>query len=587
MTHISDEYVSEAAIGEAYGNPRQEKAESPISRFLNSGWGVAIICTFVSLFVVVALVRWGQAGSPVGPAGVPVDSDTEPAPISNRFEFSYEIPNEEGNPQATATYFPGDTFTVNATVTNQGGAFFYTGSSSEYCPDVRFVLRGEEDVSVLHGGIVHTTDVGTFLVKKGEIGHGCYTFEIPTNATPGVYDLILSYKDVEQIFTGVLTVEAEKTTLDILQFSFGYAPIQNATVALGDRFTMDTWVKNEGAAFTFKGSSSGFVPKSILRHSESDYTIIGLYDLPTDYGTVTVHPGEIGTCSPEFYIPADEPEGVYDLILSYKAVEKTFTGVLTVEVYEVETDIIQFSFGYQPNVSNTTLPLDFLCLDVWVKNEGAAFTFEGSSSGFVPQSALRHQKSGYTITGEFDLPTDYGTVTVQSGEVGTCSPVFHITPDIPMGVYDLVVSYTLDGQTFEQVFTDVYALAGDEPSPSDEFPTLDPTTEALLCDACAAANPYANSADISVRHYYGTYDTGAIVAMMNDGSYVTQAFWSEQVGPADIRYWNGQQILVLYDKAFLTLQEAFDQGALTDEDLATIENIHRRYAPYLYSDPDE
>ena len=422
MTHISDEYVSEAAIGEAYGNPRQEKAESPISRFLNSGWGVAIVCTFVSLFVVVALVRWGQAGSPVGPAGVPVDSDTEPAPISNRFEFSYEIPNEEGNPQATATYFPGDTFTVNATVTNQGGAFFYTGSSSEYCPDVRFVLRGEEDVSVLHGGIVHTTDVGTFLVKKGEIGHGCYTFEIPTNATPGVYDLILSYKDVEQ----------------------------------------------------------------------------------------------------------------------------TFTGVLTVKVYEVETDIIQFSFGYQPNVSNTTLPLDFLCLDVWVKNEGAAFTFEGSSSGFVPQSALRHQKNGYTITGEFDLPTDYGTVTVQPGEIGTCSPVFHITPDIPMGVYDLVVSYTLDGQTFEQVFTDVYALAGDEPSPSDEFPTLDPTTEALLCDACAAANPYANSADISVRHYYGTYDTGAIVAMMNDGSYVTQAFWSEQVGPADIRYWNGQQILVLY-----------------------------------------
>ena len=223
---------------------------------------------------------------------------------------------------------------------------------------------------------------------------------------------------------------------------------------------------------------------------------------------------------------------------------------------------------------------------MWVKNEGAAFTFEGSSNGFVPQSALRHQKSGYTITGEFNLTDDYGTVTVQSGEVGTCSPVFHITPDIPMGVYDLVVSYTLDGQTFEQVFTDVYALAGDEPSPSDEFPTLDPTTEALLCEACAAANPYANPADISVRRYYGTFDTGAIVAMINDGSDFTTADWSEQVGPADIRYYDGRRILVLYDRIFLTLQEAFDQGALTAENLATIENVHRQYVPSLYSDPD-
>ena len=43
-------------------------------------------------------------------------------------------------------------------------------------------------------------------VENGSTGSRTFHFHIPENATPGVYDLVLSYGEVQQVFKGVLTV---------------------------------------------------------------------------------------------------------------------------------------------------------------------------------------------------------------------------------------------------------------------------------------------------------------------------------------------------------------------------------------------
>lgn len=84
-------------------------------------------------------------------------------------------------------------------------------------------------------------------------------------------------------------------------------------------------------------------------------------------------------------------------------------------------------------------------------------------------------------------------------------------------------------------------------------------------------NPYADY--VSVRTYYGEYESGAIVAMIDSGDY-TDALWSETVGESVFDYNNGNRIRVLFDNVFYTLPEVFEKGYLTERDLANIADIH-------------
>ena len=87
---------------------------------------------------------------------------------------------------------------------------------------------------------------------------------------------------------------------------------------------------------------------------------------------------------------------------------------------------------------------------------------------------------------------------------------------------------------------------------------------------------------VSIRHYYGEFDSGAIVAMI-DSAYYTEALWSEAVGETVIYYIDGNRIAVLYDGVFYTLPEAYNNGYLTEADLTEIGDLHKAYNPYLYS----
>ena len=76
-----------------------------------------------------------------------------------------------------------------------------------------------------------------------------------------------------------------------------------------------------------------------------------------------------------------------------------------------------------------------------------------------------------------------------------------------------------------------------------------------------------------VRHYYGEFASGAIVAMLDVFPY-TELLWQEKIGDTVIQYYDGNRITVLYENVFYTLTEAYENGYLTQEDIATIAEMH-------------
>ena len=323
MTNISDEYIAEAALGDAYGNPRREREENPFIRFVNSGWGVAMICAIVSLIAVVALARWGQTEPPVG--------------YADRFEFAYEITYDDGRAW-DGHPAPGDTVTVTTSITNLGEAFGAYGFSAH----AQFVLQ--KDRSVILEGFYPVADHAWITVEHGQKASRSTHFFIPEDAVSGVYDLVLSYDGVEAVYKGVLTVgepesePEEITPLD--RFSFGYEPAQG--VATPDStFEMTAWVVNDGEAFTFVGDPNDFTPTAVLYHQDSVYTVPG-NRAPTGIPPrpCTVAHGQMGKISYSFYFPADAPVGSYRLVLSYGEEKQTFEDVLTVTQIPLSTESV-------------------------------------------------------------------------------------------------------------------------------------------------------------------------------------------------------------------------------------------------------
>ena len=79
---------------------------------------------------------------------------------------------------------------------------------------------------------------------------------------------------------------------------------------------------------------------------------------------------------------------------------------------------------------------------------------------------------------------------------------------------------------------------------------------------------------VHVRHYYGEFASGAIVAMLDTDAY-TDAIWEETIGDTVIHYSDGNHIVALCpNNKFYTLTEAFENGYLTLEEIQTIANMH-------------
>ena len=459
MSDISDEYIAEAALAspvQSAGAKRNPFAS--LSRALNSGLGVACICFVVAIAAVVGMVAWGRMGTGIGPAGNP----------SDRFDFSYEIYNPDAS-LWNGYVCPGDSISVNTTIVNRGDAFSYTGSSSEFCAHARFVLQGDS-TQALTGVAAFTDDIGTFKVETGEEGIALWHFVIPEDATPGVYDLVLSYDGEQETFSGALYVGVPFTAADTFLF-FGYDPFLDNPVYPGSLIHLNTFVINMGDPFIFEGSSVGFVPTAALIHEETGYRIEGEYITTKDIQRITVNTGDRGEIGQGFNIPGDAPTGVYGLELSCHGESVIIPGVLTVAI-RTRPDTPPyleaghpFSFGYEP-FDEAVMNGGWIKLTTWVVNEGDPFTFVGSSyNGYAPDALLVHRETGFVINCNYMQTDDEAQISVATGDVGQASDYFQIDDDAPAGEYDLHLSFADQEQVFENALTIAIRTSADMDPP--------------------------------------------------------------------------------------------------------------------------
>ena len=434
MTGISDEFIAEAALVAPVGVAAPgKKPFASLSRALNSGWGVACICFIVAIAAVVGMVAWGRMGEAVGPGSDP----------SVRFAFSYEMTANDGSAWS-GTAMPGDIVNVSTTIVNHGKTFV----TDDFFAWAKFVLQ--EDESVVIEGDYPLVESIKHPVRNGDQGTISFHFHIPENATPGVYDLVLSYDGEKQVFGGALTVGDPNA-----RFSFGYKLAGDALT--GASYLMDTWIINEGEPFTFEGSSMGFAPAAVLIHMETQYRIDGSFGRDDDHGVFTVNTGDMRYVTQEFFIPADAPTGAYTLKLSYGGVSESFPGAVIVSDLVLDYPLLEnghsFSFGYQP-FGDMANPGDRFIMNAWVINEGEPFSFMGDPYSFQPTATLYHMDSDYTID---SLPPPTGVeprpCNILTGQKGENAYTFPIPADAPTGVYGLKLTYGGAQETFDNVLT--------------------------------------------------------------------------------------------------------------------------------------
>lgn len=642
MTGISDEYVMEAAlVAPVIVEPVQKKRTAPRP----APWRRGLSAACIVLVAVVALLL-GTAG--VGRIATPAPEGTPPLA---RFGFTYELGGFDG------TAMPGDTVCVDTTIINRGLPFVYHGSSASYHPDAHFVLQGNESVS-MQCAFMETCDSGPHAVAMGEEGGGYGEITIPADAIPGVYDLVLSYKGTVQVYKGVLTVgeidtegevDTEGETYPPAEeghaFSFGFKT-PNMQSKLPKDFPIDVHVTNEGEPFTYEGDPADFSPDSaILYHMESGYEIKG-------YGTESGRPpkpcnvyfGQKGVKNYTFPIPADAPEGVYGIKLTYGRASESLPNVLIVNDGKVGTYVDRFTFGYE--LAGDAAPGTFYHMNTWVVNEGASFTFEGSSMGFAPSAVLIHMETQYRIEGNFDTTTDFTTVTVKTGDKGQTTQEFMIPTDAPTGAYALQLSYDGVSKSFAgvvivaeptvemptvlsnltvavgedwlyepideayvpgelvtvriQFATDVGTLfflngevispsAGDDqmgyweysfymPQKDSEiiFRTYDGTAPySSMLEACIRANPYLF--DEKEFYYYGEFGDGVMVGLQLGRG---EAIRSTAVGGYTFVTPNTHDMMAFHNGTLYELQTAYDMGLLTDEHLEAMLATHKEWFPY-------
>lgn len=519
MTGISDEFIAEAALVAPAGvaTPRKKPFAS-LSRALNSGWGVACICFIVAIAAVVGMVAWGRMGEMIDPGSDP----------AVRFAFSYEMTANDGSAWS-GTAMPGDVVNVSTTVVNHGKTFV----TDDFFAWARFVLQ--EDESVVIEGDYPLVESIKHPVKNGDQGTISFHFHIPANATPGVYDLVLSYDGEKQVFGGALTVGDPNA-----RFSFGYKLAGDALT--GASYLMDTWIINEGEPFTFEGSSMGFAPAAVLIHMETQYRIDGSFGMDDDQGVFTVNTGDMRYVVQEFFIPADAPTGAYALKLSYGGMSESFPGAVIVSDLVLDYPILEnghpFSFGYQPfgGIAN---PGDRFIMNAWVINEGEPFSFMGDPYSFQPTATLYHMDSDYTIGG---LPPPTGVeprpCNILTGQKGESAYTFPIPADAPTGVYGLKLTYGGAQETFDNVLTVAESTVID---PAVLYNLTMPIGSDWLYEPIDEA--YVDGEEVTVRIKFAT-DVGTLFFL--NGEVITPSVGDNQHG-----YWNYHFIMPKKDSEII------------------------------------
>lgn len=103
---------------------------------------------------------------------------------------------------------------------------------------------------------------------------------------------------------------------------------------------------------------------------------------------------------------------------------------------------------------------------------------------------------------------------------------------------------------------------------------------AVLIETYWEKIPKADS--VSVIHYYGEYDSGAIAAMMQCSEIDYDcALWDEIIDGVVIHYSNGNRIIVLYEGEFYNLTTAYENGYITKDDLQDICDLQNQFLGWI------
>ena len=522
MTGISDEYVMEAAlVTPVTAESGKKRRVSSLSTVWRRGLSAACICLIVAITAVAGLVAW----APIR------DFIEQGNPPSGRFTFYYQT-DTPGSKYCTA--LPGDTVSVDTGLQNEGKAF----EASNFFARAYFVLQSDPSV-VLEGEpypLNEEAHAAVRTIKRGYRENMPFTFIIPEDAVLGVYDLVLSYGEEQQVYKGVLTVgeiDTEGETYPPIStdhaFSFGYEAA-DAVVQPGGRTSISCWTVNDGAAFTYTGYPDKYAPTAYLLHRESSYVIRGT-TAPIEYDgqeTITIMTGEIaGKVSYVFSIPADAPTGEYELVLSCLRNKQSFEGVLTVAEPTVEAPAV---------LSNLTMPV------------GSEWLYEPIDEAYVP---------GELVTVRFKCVADMEPLLILN---------------------EAFVEATAGD---EQTGYLEYSFYMPDEDSEIYFYTYDRTLPyAAMLESCIAWDHYNFSE--KEFYYYGQTEKGVMVALLlGNGEAVTRT----NVGNYQFITPTTHDMLAYYNGGLYRLRIAYeDYELLTEEDLADLFAMHRSLFPDCYVD---
>lgn len=261
ITDISDKFLEEAAfIPETEGYPvksRRGLGNSGFSRFMNSGWGVAMICCLVAVATVAGILSWGHmAGTPANlpPAGT-VGEDTDDSaesvddtrPDPPELETTMPIIGEDFEPELSfslgymdSVYYDfsidvkglqaGRSINLEITMTNKGEDFAYMGSTDSFHIEyAALVPSGGAYEDGYACEIYDNMNYGQVSVPLGRQGSYEATFHIPKDAPLGKYDLVVGFWSCEKVFEDVVIVMPDIDLSEEEAIAFADAEIKQRT----------------------------------------------------------------------------------------------------------------------------------------------------------------------------------------------------------------------------------------------------------------------------------------------------------------------------------------------------------------------
>lgn len=263
ITDISDKFLEEAAfIPEEEGyhvKSRRGLGNSGLSRFMNSGWGVAMICCLVAVATVAGILSWGHmAGTPANlpPAGsVSEDTDDSEENVdgtqqdSTELETTMPIVGEDFEPEISfhyvhkdsALYYvvggtmiwamqAGDSIRMEISSTNSGEGFAYMGATDSFHVEyAALVPSGGAYEDGYACEIYDHLNYGQVSVPSGTQSSYEATFHIPKDAPLGTYDLVVGFWSCEKVFEDVVTVMPDIDLSEAEAIAFADAEIKQRT----------------------------------------------------------------------------------------------------------------------------------------------------------------------------------------------------------------------------------------------------------------------------------------------------------------------------------------------------------------------